>query len=76
MKELIWVLQFVPLKDIIMTSLIVHLLGSHWDDKLELRWGLQIELQMDLNLGLMKELIWVLQLAPMKHKIMVSLMGQ
>ena len=49
MKELSWVLQLPPLKDIMMASLIVHLLGSHLDEKMELHWDLQIELQMDLN---------------------------
>ena len=49
MKELSWVTQFAPLKGIMMTILIFHLLESHWDEKMELHWDFQIELQMDLN---------------------------
>ena len=49
MKELRWVIKFSPLKIIMMVSLITHLMGSHLDDKMELHWDLQIELQMDLN---------------------------
>ena len=49
MKELSWVLQFFPLKDIMMLILVVHLMGSHWDEMPELHWNNQIELQMDLN---------------------------
>ena len=49
MKELIWVLQFAPLKDIMMVILMVHLMESHWDEKMGLQWDLQMKLQMDLN---------------------------
>ena len=49
MKELIWVIQFSPLKIVMIASLIVHLMGSNLDDKMELCWDLQIELQIDLN---------------------------
>ena len=72
MKELSWVLQFLPLKDIMLASLIVHLLGSHLDEKIELHWDLQIELQMELNYSLMNELSWVLQFAPLKDIMMES----
>ena len=73
MKELIWVLQFAPLKDIMMASLMVQLLGSHWDEKMEMHWDLQMEQNIDWNLGLMKELRWVLQLAPMMNLKTASL---
>ena len=55
MKELIWVLQLVPLKDIIMTSLMVHLMGSPWDEKMEMHWYLL----MVLWTAIKKELSWV-----------------
>ena len=46
---------------------------------MELSWDLQMELQMDLNLGLMKELGWVLQLDPLKNimmaRLIINLMG-
>ena len=54
MKELSWVLKLAPLKDIMMASLMVHLLGSHLDEKIEMHWGLHMELQTGLTLGLMK----------------------
>ena len=47
MKELSWVLQLGPLKDMIMTRLMINLVGSYWDEKTELYWDLQMELQMD-----------------------------
>ena len=44
-----------------------------------MHWDLQMELQMDSNLGLMKELSWFIQLAPLKdiktEILMVHLMG-
>ena len=46
MMELGWVHQMVPLKDLNMESLLVHLFGSHWDYKTELHWNMQIELRM------------------------------
>ena len=49
MKKLSLVIQFVPLKDILTAILIVHLMGYHLDEKMELHWDLQIELQMGLN---------------------------
>ena len=57
-----------------MASLMVHLMGSHWNDKMELHWDLQMELQMESNLGFMKELSWVLQLDSLKDIIMAILM--
>ena len=44
-------------------------MGSHWDknENMELHWDIQMELQMDLNLGLMNELSWVILLAPKKN---------
>ena len=50
------------------------LAGSHWDEKTKPNWYLHMELQMDSNLGLMKELTWVLLLAPLKDIMMASLM--
>ena len=38
-----------PLKDIMMASLIVHFLESHWNKMMELHRDLEIELQKDLN---------------------------
>ena len=58
------------LKNVIMEILMVYLMGSHWDEKTELHWNLLMELQMDLNLGLMSELDWVLQLSTMKDIMM------
>ena len=49
MKELNWVLQFFPMKDIMMTSLVVHLMKSPWDERTKVHWDLQMEMQMDLN---------------------------
>ena len=49
MKELSWVHQFALLKDVFIASLIFHLLGSYLDDKITLKWDLQIELQMEFN---------------------------
>ena len=49
MKELSWVLHFVPMKYIMMERLMVHLIGTNCDEKMELHWDLQIDLQMDLN---------------------------
>ena len=46
MKELIWVLQFAPMKDIMMASLIVHLMESCGDKKMIQNWDLLIELEM------------------------------
>ena len=46
MMELGWVHQMVPLKDLNMEILLVHLFGSHWDYKTELHWNMQIELRM------------------------------
>ena len=54
LMELSWVLRFPSLKDIMMASLMVHLLGSHLDEKIEMHWGLHMELQTGLTLGLMK----------------------
>ena len=54
MKELGWVLQLDPLKDIMIASLMVHLLEFCWDNKKELNWDLQMDLQTDLNLVLTK----------------------
>ena len=31
MKEMSWVIQLVPLKDLKMASLMFYLIGSHWD---------------------------------------------
>ena len=62
MKELGWVLQLAPTKDIIMESLVNQLIGSQWYKKTELNWDLQMDLKMGLELGLMKELSWVIQL--------------
>ena len=59
MKEVSWVLHFVPMKNIMMERLMVHLIGSHCDEMIELHWDLEIELRMDLNLRLMKETSWV-----------------
>ena len=74
MKELSWVLQLAPFNDIMMETLMVHLIGSHWEEEMEMHWYLQMELQMDLNLGLMKELSWVLQLDHLKDTKMAILM--
>ena len=49
MKELSWVLQFPPLKDIMMVIFMIHLMESHWDEKMDLHLDIQMELQMDLN---------------------------
>ena len=49
MKELSWVLQFFPLKDIMMAIFMVHLLGSHCDEKMELHWYIQMEMQLDFD---------------------------
>ena len=73
MKELIYVFQLDPLKDIFMASMLVHLIGSHWDVRTEMHWDVQMELEMDLNLVLMKEPSFVLRLAPLKHIMMVTL---
>ena len=40
--------QVVVLKDLIMTSLMVYLMGSHWDENTELHWDFLIELKMGL----------------------------
>ena len=56
-----------------MASLIFHLIGYHWNEKMELHWDLEIELKMYFNYDLMKELIWVLQLAPLKDIMIASL---
>ena len=55
-KDLSWVLQLTPLKNIIMECLLFLLIGYHWDEIMELHCDHQMELHMDLNLGLMKEL--------------------
>ena len=73
MKDLRWVLQFFPLKDIMMASLIVHMMGSPLDDKMELHWDLHMETQMDLNQVCMKKLSWVIQFVPPKDIMMASL---
>ena len=73
MKELIRVLQFAALKGILMARLMFHLLESHLDANMELHWYEQIELHMELNYGLMKELSWVFQFAPLKDIMMASL---
>ena len=49
MKEMSWVLQFFPLKDIIKAILMFTMLGSHWDDNMELYWDIQLEAQMELS---------------------------
>ena len=73
LMELSWVLQLPPLKGILMASLMVYLMGYHWNEKMELHWDLQMGMQMDFNLVLMKELSWVLQLAPLKDIMTSSL---
>ena len=55
MKELSWVLHLAPLKNIMMASLPLHLMGSHYDDNTELQCDRQMELRMELNLGILKE---------------------
>ena len=47
-KELSWVLQLDHLKDTKMAILMVYLIGSHWDEKTELQWDPQMELQMEV----------------------------
>ena len=47
-------------EDIMMASMIVHLLESLWDGKIYIHWDLQMELHIGLNLGLMTELRCVL----------------
>ena len=61
-------------EDITMTSLIVHLMGSNWDEKTDMHRNLQTEIQMGLNLFWMKELSWVLMLTTLKDKVMERLM--
>ena len=46
MMELIRVLQFAPMNDIMMASLIVHLMESCGDKKMIQNWELLIELEM------------------------------
>ena len=44
------------MKDMIVTNLMVYLMVSHLDGKTEMDWDLHMEMQMELNLGLTKEL--------------------
>ena len=36
MKDLIWVLQFDPLKHVLMEKMLIHEMGSHYYNKTEL----------------------------------------
>ena len=63
------------MKNLKIEILLVHYMGSHWDEKTEVHWDHQMELQMDLNLVFMKELSWVLHLAPLKDRNEASLMN-
>ena len=74
MKELSFGLQLASMKDIIMASLMIHLMASHCDENTELQWDLQMEIQMDFNMCWMKELTWILTMAPQIGIVMENLM--
>ena len=53
----------VPLKYPNMTDLMVNVLECHGEEKKNMHWYLHMDLNMDSDLGLIKELIWVVQLS-------------
>ena len=61
MKQLSCLLQIPPLMFTMMVSLMVPLMETHWSNKKELSWVLQMAHLMVR----MRELSWVLQMAPL-----------
>ena len=66
--------MLAPLKDIMMTKMMIPFSKFHWDEKTDLHFDFQTELQMELNLGLMKELSQVIQLYPLMDTVIERLM--